>query len=193
MRTIIRFLAVPALVAGLGLCLRADDAPAVRGQVLLLRSERGLEGEIEKAGDRYRIRRGAGESWVACDQAVRLCADWDEAYHYMQARANLADPDERLRLARWCQVNGLDAHALEEAHATLQLRPNQPEARRLVQLLERRPPQPTAPASPPPAPAPAPARDVDLSPESLVAFKTRVQPILMNACVACHAGTHAGS
>src|SRR4051812_36111973 len=89
------------------------EEPRSRGRVLLLRSERALEGEIEKIDGRYRIRHGGGETWISADQCVRLCADWDEAFGHMKARANLADPDEHLRLARWCQLNQLDAMALE--------------------------------------------------------------------------------
>jgi hypothetical protein len=197
MKTILRLLAAPALVVGLGLALSAEDAPPARstGRVLLLRSERALEGEIVLVGGQYRIRRGAAEVWIASAQVVRLCADWPEAYEYMKTRANLGDPDERLRLARWCQLNHLETQALAEARMVLQMRPGQAQARQIVALLERRlsdgrPAHAVVPAAAPAAPAPAP--DVDLSPESLIAFKTRVQPILVNACMSCHTGAQAG-
>src|SRR5437867_2627894 len=98
-------LLVPAL--GLGLALAQESAPPAleKGKVLLLPSERGIEGEIEKVGDQYRIRRGTGETWLPISQTLRLCKDWQDAYEYMKARANLADPDERLRLIRWCHLH----------------------------------------------------------------------------------------
>jgi hypothetical protein len=193
MHSLYRYLTAPVLVAGLVVVLSAQEPPLEQGRVLLLRSERALEGDIEKAGDQYRIRRGTAESWVAADQVVRLFAGWDEACRYMQARANLGDPDERVRLARWCQLNGQDARALAEARTALQFRPDHVEAKRLVALLQRRPDSTTTTASAQPAVVPlGPAPDVDLSPESMVAFKTRVQPILMNACVHCHSGNQAG-
>ena len=81
-----------------------DDSPSrVGGRVLLLHSDRVLEGDIDKIGDQYRIRRGTGEVWLPADKGVKLCAERDEAYAFKKTRATLGDPDERLRLARWCQ------------------------------------------------------------------------------------------
>ncbi len=191
MKTILHLLATAALL-GAGLPLFADDARST-GHILLLRSERALEGDIEKLGNRYRIRRGAAEVWVAADQAVRLCADWDDAYRFMQSRANLGDADERLRLARWCRLNGLDAKALAEARVVLRMRPGQPEATHLVALLEQQPSPSKATPAPAPAAPPAPAKDVDLSPEAMITFTNRIQPILMNTCARCHTGAQAGA
>jgi hypothetical protein len=196
MKTTFRLVVSLTLLVGLGLWLWAQDVDAPRsGKVLLLRSERALEGDIEKVGAQYHVRRGSGEMLVAAEQAVRLCADWDDAYRYLRGRANLNDADERLRLARWCRLHRLDRLALEEARVVLEMRPGQPEARQMVALLERHqtgspPAQPTT-APPPLALGPVP--EVDLDPESLIQFKTRIQPILMNACVSCHGGPQAGA
>src|SRR5437870_2990447 len=43
-------------------------------------------------------------------------------------------------------------------------------------------------AKPPDTPAPLP-ESVECSPEALLQFCTKVQPVLMNACVSCHAAT----
>jgi hypothetical protein len=189
-----RLLCVAASFAVLGWYLPAQEAPA-RGRVLLLRTERALEGDIEKVGSQFRIRRGNSETHVPAEQALRLYAGWDEVVAHMRARANLDDPDEHLRLARWCHMHHLERLALEEARLVLELRPDQPEAKRLVALFERRSAESAPKAAPPRSEAAAalPAPDVDLGPESMIAFKTRVQPILMNACASCHAGNHAGA
>jgi hypothetical protein len=159
-----------------------------------MRSERALEGDIERVGGQFRIRRGSSESWIPGDQAIRLCADWDEALAYMKSRANLGDPDEHLRLARWCQLHQLDGPALNEARAALDLRPDQAATKQLVILLERRVTEAAPkPATPPAVVAAGPTPSVDLSPESMVAFKTRVQPILMNACASCHTTGYNGA
>src|SRR4051794_3472242 len=71
------------------------------GKVLLLDNQRTLEGDIHRQGDHYIIRRGIGEMTLPASQAMRLCTSWDDALAFMHAQANLRDPDERLRLARW--------------------------------------------------------------------------------------------
>src|SRR5438105_14240595 len=96
--------------------LRAADghAPRTAGRVLVLENERVLEGDILRDGDEYRVRRSIGETCVPAETVLCLCANMEEAYRYLHARANRLDPDERLRLARWCHLHGLRAQALAE-------------------------------------------------------------------------------
>jgi hypothetical protein len=170
----------------------AEPAPAA-GKVLLLDNERVLEGDIERVGDQYRVRRAAGETLVPASKALCLGATLDDAYAFLRRRANLNDPDERLRLARWCHLYGLRDRALAEVTAAVDLRPDHPEGRRLLDSLRQSagtaPAAAAAPADAPEAEGPPP----DLTAESLCAFRTRVQPILMNACANCHASGHAGT
>lgn len=197
MKTLKRFVLVTALAAACVSRSFAQENAAVRptGHVLLLQSERGLEGDIERFDDQYRIRRGNSEVWLPADKAARLCADWNDAYSFMKTRANLGDPDERLRLARWCQRHNLRAQALIEAKAALEMRPGHEPTRHLVTMLTRTvaSPEPSQPAKrkakPPIAIATAAP---DVSADSLALFATRVQPILMNACVNCHSGGRGG-
>ena len=72
--------------------------PAVTGRVLILDNDRVLEGEIERVGDQYRIRRPSGETWLPASKAQALCYSLEEGYICLRERANLDDPDERLRL-----------------------------------------------------------------------------------------------
>jgi hypothetical protein len=187
-----------ALTVLAGAVLRADPGPArTTGRILLLEGDRTLEGEIQREGQDYLVRRPVGELWVSGDRVLRLCATWREAYAYVRSQANLGDPDERLRLAHWCQLHGLRKGALAEATAAVQLRPGDTEARRLQSLLRRataaakhqRPAKPARQA----AAAIRPLAPVDLSSDSLCGFTTRVQPILMNACASCHVGDRGGS
>src|ERR1700676_4124238 len=98
-------LCVAAIIVPAAVRLRAAEPkpPLATGHVLILDNERTLEGDIERDGDRYRIRRSIGETWVPGDKVLRLCANWQDAYDYLRTSANLMDPDERIRLARWCQ------------------------------------------------------------------------------------------
>jgi hypothetical protein len=175
--------------------VRAQDVKPAQNQgtILLLQSERGLEGKIEKIGDQYRIQRGSSEVWLPAEKSMRLCVDWDDAYAFMKSRANLGDPEERLRLAHWCQMNNLKPQALEEAKEALKMRPNHAESRQLVAMLTRSlaaPQNSAAAATRPNKTVPTPP--IDVSSDTLALFVTRVQPILMNTCVNCHSGGKGG-
>src|SRR5947209_10611203 len=115
MKTICATLCVLVAVTAPSLSAQESTAPRPEGRVLHLQNERGLEGDVERVGERYRVRRGAGELWVPAEKVLRLCTNWDDAYEFMKKRVNLGDPDERLRLARWCQLNNLRSQALTEA------------------------------------------------------------------------------
>jgi hypothetical protein len=166
-----------------------------KGKVLILKNEYTMEGDIERVGDRYRVRRNVGETWVPADRVLALTASLPDAYVYLRGRINREDADERLRLARWCRANGLREQALGELQAAAALRPDHAETKRLLQhwkqaALRTATPIPAAPATPPsPAADPPP---VEVTSESLGLFVTRVQPILMNTCANCHATGRGG-
>ncbi len=193
MKTIILF---TLCAVGLTVCapLRAADPPAEAqtGKVLVLFNERTIQGDVEKAGESYRVRRQTGEVLVRAADVLKLCADMEEAFRFVRSRANLRDPDERLRLADWCNVRGLRTQAVAEVAAAAELRPDHaPTQRLLAHLRDMPPPRDQAPA--PEAEPDAAPPSVDLTTESLCAFSTRVQPVLMNACANCHAGGKGGA
>jgi hypothetical protein len=170
----------------------AADAGPTRGQVLVLDNEQTLTGDIERVGDVYHVRRLIGETTVPADSVLRLCATLQDAYAFVRSRANLTDPDERLRLAEWCRLNGLHEQALEEVRAAVQLRPDHAPSRRLLAYLQDSGPAHPAgkPANEQPPDAPKPP--IDLTEEALGQFAVKVQPILMNACANCHANGRGG-
>jgi hypothetical protein len=153
-----------------------DEPPRTTGRVLVLENERTVTGEIERDGDRYRIRRESGETHLPAQSVLHLCDTMEEAYQFVRARANLRDADERRRLAKWCHMNGFrpaeahDGTAGKRPAAASDIKPT---------------PVSTSPLVTPPAP--------DISSEATAQFVTRVQPILMNACVTCHGSDHGGS
>src|SRR5438067_639104 len=51
------------LILAAGMAVRAAD-PVPAGRVIILDNERTLEGEIEREGDQYHIRRGGAETWL---------------------------------------------------------------------------------------------------------------------------------
>jgi hypothetical protein len=193
MTTTYRFILCAAGVVTAAGALAADrPVPAATGHVLVLESERTVEGDIERVGNQYRVHRAVGETWMPCDKVLRLCADMDEAYLFLRGRANVNDPDELLRLARWCHGHALPARALECASGAVKLSPNHPEANRLLNALKRV--APAAPAAPKSHPETAEAAEVpELNTEARAAFATKVEPILINACAGCHTSGHGGS
>jgi hypothetical protein len=159
----------------------------------VLDNERTLEGDIERVGDRYRVRRSVGELWVPGENVLRLCANLEEAYRFLRGRANLRDADEHLRLANWCMCHGLRPQALAEVREAVELRPGHAASRRMLHNLERSANLTAtvathAPEEPEPAVSPPPVNS-----ESLSQFVTRVQPTLMNACGNCHATGRGGA
>lgn len=167
--------------------LCAQESPSrATGQVLILGNQRVLEGDIRLEGNSYVIRRPTGEVTLPATSSMRLFASWDEAYAHMASQSNLHDPDERLRLARWCHLNGLREPALINAKSAVQLRPNHAESQRFLAMVQRNTTTPAL-ANEPSAPQPMPMPSVDLSAEAQAQFNTRIQPILMNVCASCHA------
>ncbi len=194
MQAMSRFFLVAGLTALFGLPVPAQAPPArTKGAVLLLENERALEGDIDLQGEQYCIRKGTGEMWVPAAKALRLFANWDEALTFLKARTNLHDPDERLRLAHWCQQNNLPEHGLAEVTVALDLRPGHAHAKQLQTLLIKAlaTRHSAAPAGEP-APALPPPPVIDIGAESLALFNSKVQPILLNTCASCHAHDRGG-
>lgn len=188
-------------VSGGSLLRAADRSSSLnRGKVLILINEYTMEGDIERVGDRYLVRRRLGETWVPADRVMALTASLPDAYAYLHGRINLDDADERLRLARWCRTNGLPKQALAELQAAADLRPNHAETRRLLQYWKQTtvseagsvPPRNAGTRDSAPAPSAADLPPIEVTTESLGLFATRVQPILMNTCARCHATGRGG-
>lgn len=167
------------------------------GKVLVLDNDRTLEGDIDRLDNQYRVRRSAGITWVPTEKVLKLCRDKADALAFLRTRANLQDPDERLRLARWCHLQGLRDEALTEVKAAVELRADHAESQRLLRYLSqsvRHAPQATASATPAPKTPYKEPPAITITGDSLGQFATRIQPILMNACARCHAATgHEGA
>ncbi|MFM7149712.1 MAG: hypothetical protein ACKO23_07710 [Gemmataceae bacterium] len=190
---VLLFLVTPGVI-GAGdnpLLPSAPTPPKETGKVLVLETERTLTGDIEKIGEQYRIRRLVGETWIPENKAIKLCSSIEEAYRFLQRRANLNDVDERMRLAEWCRQHGLRKEALEELQSAKAIDPTNQKISRLVAHLREREERATnSPVQPSTAPA---VSRVEVSAEAVNLFATKIQPILMNACVSCHTGGRGGA
>lgn len=175
----------------------AENRPApATGTVLVLDNDRTLEGEIERVGDQYRLRRADAVSWVPPQASAVLCTNLREAYLVLRQRANLRDPDERVRLAQWCVAKGLKAEGMEEAKEAVTLNPEHQPAKRLVRHLENMRQNEALEASKGGKPQVeqelSTALALEMTAPSLGVFTSRIQPILMNACASCHATGRGG-
>jgi hypothetical protein len=181
------------LLLGGAQLLAPSSTPSQTGKVLVLDTERTLEGDIDLVGQQYRIRRTIGETFVPANRVLALCASMEDALRFLRGRCNLHDPDERLRLSEWCRVRGLRELAIEEVRAAVALRPEHAPSQRMLQILTAQ--ATIRPAGPGPAndPEPGPLPSLDLNAEAMTQFTTRIQPILMNACANCHATGKGGS
>jgi hypothetical protein len=186
-------------MAGVAILAAAPVAPPagpVVGRILVLDNDKLIEGEIRRAGEAYSIRRNGGETIVPAGRVVDVVANRKDALRSVRERANLRDPDERLRLVRWCLENGLRDEALVEAEELVKFRPDA-RTRDLVAGLREMRISPPKPAVAPP-PATAPDRVVEVEPpdynrEAYPGFVSKVQPILMNTCASCHVGGQGGN
>lgn len=172
--------------------LTVTAAPPSLGKALILDNGEVIEGQIERVGERYRIVKDGGETWLPASRIHAVCADLAAAYRNLSGRIAASDAEAHLRLARWCESVGLREQALAETKATLAIKPTHATAQRYQQHLQEAPVIPAAATTPalplPPAPEPIP---IEVGAEALKRFTTMVQPLLMNACGKCHAGPNA--
>ena len=101
MKTFFFSLVLLGILVALGgsLARAAEPPPSLdRGKVLILKNEYTMEGDIERVGERYRVRRKIGETWVPAERVLALTASLPDAYAYLRERINRDDADERLRL-----------------------------------------------------------------------------------------------
>jgi hypothetical protein len=189
----IRFL-IPAVLIACPLAVAGPPAPGV----LLLDNQCVLLGEVERKDDRYLIRRDGGETAVPAARVLAALPDLDAAYRFLRENTDANNADARLRLAQWCDANGLRALAATEAKAAAELAPGRAMIQATYQQLQRKAAAP-APQPAPPAKLPAAvvaaaetAEPIECGAEAFKLFATKVQPVLMNACSSCHAGEYAG-
>jgi hypothetical protein len=196
MKSFARYWLVALAWAGLHGALLAQQAgpEPTTGKVLLLRNGQVMEGDIRKTSAEIFVRNGMSEIGVSANLALRLCANWDDAYVFAQTMIKLDDANERVVLARWCHRHGMADRALEQARRALELKPDLADARQIVTALERAQLEKST-TKPAATPTPQPIATVaaqetitavDVTSETQIAFVMKVQPILMNTCANCH-------
>jgi hypothetical protein len=151
-----------------------------------------LEGDIERIGGGYCLSRDGGKTMIPANRVLAICADRVGAFRILSEKTEPRNVEARLKLAEWCHNNGLPKEAVSEARAAIELRPNNVIAQRFLRFYEHAAAEAKPLAAPAISPAAEPAplpESIDCSPDALRHFCTRVQPVLMNACMHCHGAT----
>jgi hypothetical protein len=92
----------------------AAPAPAPSPSVLLLSDGRTLEGTLRVEGSDYVLRQKGGEIRFKKTAVAGTFGSLAEVYQFKQAQIPDDDPDEHLKLARWCLSGNLRAEARVE-------------------------------------------------------------------------------
>ncbi len=114
-------------------------ASASADRVLLLSNGTVVRGEIteDAAAGVYRIRRKGGQLPPYPKTAVKKLADsLEELYRFQVQGLPPGDPDERMKLVKWCLIVGLQAQAREQLEAILAMSPEDAEAKRMYYNLQ---------------------------------------------------------
>ena len=108
----------------------APDAGQPR--VLLLYNGEHLVGEMTEDDKNYVIHRNGGEIVVAKDRVEESFPNISALYEYKRNQIPEKDPDEHLKLARWCLAQKLTAEAKSNLQIVLKLSPKASQARAML-------------------------------------------------------------
>ncbi len=130
------------------------DARPRDEQLLVLKSGRVLQGEVQRYGDSYIVRWGdTGKAQVAERLVDFSCDTIEEAYKLLRQRITRPSINSHLALADWCLSNGLLARARINGWKRLRFAPTirgwKPCSGAFRQR-ERKPPWPKPQRAPPP-------------------------------------------
>ncbi len=115
----------------------AASSPAYR--VLLLSNGRVVRGEIteDPASGVYRIKGKGGPLPPLAKAAVKKAAgSLEELYAFQVQGLPPGDPDERMKLVKWCLTENLQAQAREQLDAVLAMCPGDADAKRMSYNLQ---------------------------------------------------------
>lgn len=113
-------------------------APAAASPTVhLLSHGRVLKGALsEYDADTYSIRQKLGSFRFAKTDLVRSFADMESLYAFRREQFPANDPDEHMKLARWCLSEKLLGQTRRELSDVLVIEPNHAEARAMLEKLD---------------------------------------------------------
>ncbi len=196
------------------------NAPAFA--VLVLSNGRMLDGKVTESasGDVYEIHMTGGVIPIPKRDVAHRYGSYDELYRDKAARLPANDPDERMKLAKWCLEQKMQGAAKEQLQALLAINPSDLRAQRMIASIDANAaraaalddnvrvagaevvePAPRG-AMPVPRPRSSAGRGVerpvifslppDVAMRRFAEFAWEVHPILQAACASCHNDAYAG-
>jgi hypothetical protein len=182
--------------------IRAEEPNSLTPQqgVLLLTSNRIVEGRISRSAGGYVVDKQFGTLVIPFDQVRLTAMDRGETFRKLKATLPKKNADTNVSLAQWCMTYELYSECREELRDALSIQPDRDDARKMLKRVEEiiNPSKPVhldhavSPSRNPEGFLAGEARSLaGLSPESARKFVIRLQPILMNKCgnASCHGST----
>lgn len=109
---------------------------APRPSVILLSNGQVLRGELREDDAGLVVMQKLGPIHLQKRQVEGSFAAIDGVYRYKLERLAKEDPDERMKLARWCLKEGLKAEARDQLASVLALVDSHPQARSMLAMLD---------------------------------------------------------
>src|SRR5690606_13938312 len=115
-----------------------SPSPSPSKTVLLMKdgSVRVFDHPAVEGRDAYVVSLGIGEVRVPKAQVEARFGSMREAYEYQRDHLPDRDPDEHMRLARWCLSHRMEAEAAEQLRALLSWSPGDGTAETMLRSLE---------------------------------------------------------
>jgi hypothetical protein len=113
-----------------------DPPPPAAPTVLLLTNGRIIQGEISREGNEVLVKQRAGVIRRPKDQVEGIFRSLNEAYEFKRGQLPELDPDEHLKLARWCLSQNLQDSAKKEVLTVLKVSPRSGEAKAMLVSIE---------------------------------------------------------
>ena len=109
---------------------------ASKSSVILLSNGTVLRGELRETDAGLVVMQKMGPIFKNKREVEGTFGSIEEVYRYKYDRLAREDPDERMKLARWCLKEGLTAEAREQLTSVLALVDGHPQARSMLAMLD---------------------------------------------------------
>ena len=118
--------------------IRAEEPTSLRKQqgVLLLRSNRLVEGRISQNSGGYVVDKQFGTLVIPFDQVRLTALNRGEAFRKLKATLPKKNADINVSLAQWCMTYGLYSECRAELRDALALQPDRDDARKMLKRVE---------------------------------------------------------
>ena len=168
--------------------LGVAQMPAVH-RAILLDDFSIVEGHTLHVGTIFRVTVGERTRTLSQNHVLFEAANVDDVYQFVLGKMDVTTVAGAAQMAAWCDKNAMYDRAIGHARSVLASNPNDAALLESIRKLEAKASRVVVkkPAVRAPQAAAVSPVNQDLSTEATLSFGTKVQPLLMNLCVSCHA------